>query len=62
MDRLGSLVVDVEVIIPEDTVSQFLSGTANLLSSAEPIEIDGVDGQVDSLQVENGKYHLVMLV
>ena len=56
--RSGSLIIDAEVIIPEDTGSSnsILNATSLLVFNDETIEVDGQVGTFQKIEIINGKY------
>ena len=60
--RSGSLIIDAEVIIPEDTGSSnsILNATSLLIFNDETIEVDGQVGTFQKIEIINGKYILAL--
>ena len=54
--RLGSLIVDFDVIYPTstDTTNSLVAETASTIGSNETISIDGLPGELQTITVGNG--------
>lgn len=54
--RTGSLIIDADIILPEDTQSHnvYLNASSTLIFNEETIEIDGQTGTFQSITIDDG--------